>query len=204
MNEVKLLVNPRIAFFHVPKTGGQWVMAALHNGEVDCSEMKVHYGPMGLRDRHVVPEITRRAFRNRFKFCFVRRPYPWYRSYWCYRALTNHRDKQFPLDQLLGGTFEEWLELILHEYPEGFLTKMYREYTPGMNFVGRTERLADHLCAALSICKEPYDEGKLRATPPVNLASALPEYGDRAVASAELIARINAADHKVLEKYYAR
>jgi hypothetical protein len=157
---------------------------------------------MGLRSRHVVPGYLRDDTNAQFKFCFVRRPYSWYRSYFCYRLKTGHIDKQFPLDKLLGGTFEEWLELILHTYPDGFLTKMLQHYTPGMDFVGKYENLVEDLIHALYQSETFFLVDQIRETPPVNQAAALPEY-DEIQASEELISRIEAADRKVVDKFYA-
>jgi hypothetical protein len=132
----------------------------------------------------------------------VRRPYEWLRSYYCYRRFTKDRLKQYPIDQYTYGTYDYYLNRILKEYPNGFATEVFERTAPRMDFVGRTENLVDDLVIMLNQFGEPFDEGKLRETPPKNLAGSLPEYS-HVTADKSMIARIEEADHKVLETYYA-
>jgi hypothetical protein len=193
-----LLINPNFAFYHIPKTGGQWVKEALQNAGVSFTERASDAGPMGLRGRHMVPT----GKDDRIKFCFVRQPYDLIRSYYCYRQKTKHTDKQFPLDRWVDLPFEHYLERILERFPTGFCTMLFRWYTPEMDFVGQFEQLADDLVKALKLIREPFDEELLRSTLPINRAGSLPEFSEIG-ARPDLVARIEEVDKRVFTRYYA-
>ncbi len=203
-------MNDRLLFYHIPKTGGRWVLGAMKMGGVLGVRRApripgVH--PLGLRRHHAAPEaVVDECKKNRFQFCFVRRPYEWYRSFWCYRVHTQHLDPAFPLDGLWDKDFESFLGNVLARYP-GFLTQVYQCFVGSdntrMNFVGRQENLADDLVKALALAGEPgINEKRLRRLKPMNVSAGNPLFGGRAVANPSTIAKIETAESWVLETFY--
>lgn len=203
-------MNDRLLFYHIPKTGGRWVLGAMKMGGVLGVRRALRIPgvhPLGLRRHHAVPDaVTDECKKNHFQFCFVRRPYEWYRSFWCYRVHTQHPDPNFSLDEFWDKDFESFLKNVLEGCP-GFLTQVYQCFVGSdntrMNFVGRQENLGNDLVKALALAGETgIDEKRLRRLKPMNVSAANPLFGDRAVADPATIAKIETAESWVLKTFY--
>jgi len=68
-----ILPKYKAIFLHVPKTGGLFIEHYLRS----VTEVRT----IGNRHSHM-RMIGRPAYDNFFKFCFIRRPAEWYKSYW--------------------------------------------------------------------------------------------------------------------------
>jgi hypothetical protein len=156
-------------FYGIPKTGSTWVRYAMESMGLDFNRDGDYHAPPSA-----VPAEDKDG---RFSFCFVRRPVDWLRSYWAMRmhdygpqgrrldvnerrretdkalkegtAMVIHEDWVYPPDYLLSTSFDEFCRNVLSEHP-GYVSQLYRLYTPFVNFVGLQERLEKDLVEALT------------------------------------------------------
>jgi len=143
-----------LVFYHIPKTGGTWVKQALLNS---CYDVRV------VRDAkwdvHQTPDVYITKKRS---FCFVRHPETWYRSYWDYR-LWDKNNPDWLYINCWDKNYNKFLKNVIDKSPR-YLTKMYKEYTKGIDFVGKQENLQEDLIAVLKSVGETFDEDRLRKT----------------------------------------
>ncbi len=157
------LINGKLRFLHLPKTGGSWATEAMFAAGV------VAHRPARVPFHGGLPDS--RDFSDRFTFAFVRHPLEFWLSYWGYRMRTGW-DSNSTIDAgAASADFPTFVEGILDCAP-GFASALYEQYVgrPGeeIDFIGRYERLADDLCLALSFAGQEFSERRLRAYPPVN------------------------------------
>lgn len=185
------LTNDRIAFIHVPKTGGIWANVAMQRAGIELharadDESDFHRGHFTWEE---VPESL-------FRFGFVRHPVGWYRSYWSHR--NSHQDwGDEVLDNLARAPFPEFLEAVAAEAP-GYLSRLYEIFLgrPGdIEFVGRYENLQDDLVRALQQAGQPFDAEAIGSTPPTNVSAELP-------ATPDVMDRILEAERPLIERFY--
>jgi hypothetical protein len=151
-------------FLHVPKTGGTWVREALRAGGVAVE-------PVDPDEPHT--ELDACPCPQKFKIAFVRHPLSVYQSYWRFKK-TDGWDRRNPFDgACASGSFASFVENVLAKYP-GWCSRRFESFVgvagAEIEFVGRCERLADDLVRALRAAGEPFDEARLRETPPVNVS----------------------------------
>jgi hypothetical protein len=204
--------NDRMFFWHIPKTGGRWVLEALSRrracaGLSRVKRVQPEEKPLMLFGHHAPPgQVAEELKRDRFHFCFVRHPINWYRSWWAYRVRRGRTDKRHYADRYHREDCDEFVNVMLDEHPNGFVTELFQLYVglhaDQMDYVGRTENLLSDL---KEICrragqpvKVPFDE-----LAPINVSSTLPEIARRAVVTPSTAERVNAVEHWVLENFYA-
>ena len=198
----------RFIFYHIPKTGGTWVKVALKAAGIRARAVRTTGGPhpFNLKWAHACPgTVPERAKKDRFSFCFVRRPVAWYASYWSFRSRKGaRRDEKFPADGLWSDEFDQFVNNLLDAYPSGFVTALYQYYTGAdcelVDFVGRQESLADDLMRALTLAGEPFDEAALRATGRCNRSPG--RLKKLCVLSEATQARVADCERWVLEAFY--
>ena len=162
-------ITEKSIFYHIPKTGGIWVETAMKNAGLKLHRAGVNnFKPkFNLIHRHNTPQcILSESKKGKFSFCFIRNPVDWYISFWKYRKETRTFEN-FPLDKIWSEDIKEFILNVKKTYPN-FVGEMYQCYTPYVDFIGRTENLADDLVKALRLAGETFDEEKLRFTPPQN------------------------------------
>lgn len=168
------LILPRSVFFHIPKTGGVWVRQAIARAGIPAAEWgdrpedpgTIHQWPGGVDTR------------GKFTFAFVRHPLSWYGSFWAFRMERGWRNVDL-LESCLCVEFAGFIRKVLRRFPEGHLSDRYESYVepPGtLDFVGRTENLAEDLVAALRRAGEEFDEAAIRSTPRLNATRLRPSY----------------------------
>lgn len=186
---------PKSVFIHVPKTGGQWVIAALENSGVPVRLLGVVHS--SADELVVEPEGAGRAF----SFAFVRHPLSWYQSMWAHQtddAWESIDAAEWFTPRWLGFwaeftahcasfDFNEFVRKCVNHYPGGLVSTLYRSYTEGCTFVGRQERLADDLVQALECAGESFDPLKLLATPTRNVRGARAHRSAQNVYTRELV-----------------
>lgn len=193
----------RTIIYHVPKTGGTWVKAAMKAAGIRCYGVQdiTNSHPFNLLRKHATPDV---APSDKFSICFVRRPIPWYISYWSFRCSGPRRDMKFPADRLLSEDFDEFVNNVLDAYPSGFVTALYQYYTGEdyrkVDFIGRQENLAHDLTVGLTLAGEDFDEVALRNTPPINQSQA--EWRRRCTLSDSTRRRVLRLEAWVLESFY--
>jgi hypothetical protein len=159
-----MLILATAVFLHVPKTGGTWVKEALTRAGGRFTEYLVDGDCHGDLSYCPCPE--------RFKIAFVRHPCTLYRSYWRYKVASGW-DSMNPFDvECRADCFNAFTRNVLDRYP-GWCSRMFEDYVGSpdrpIEFIGRFERLADDLVAALRQAGIRFDEAKLRSTPPLNV-----------------------------------
>lgn len=184
------LTNSRIAFIHVPKTGGIWANVAMRKAGIQLQETQ---NDSNVRRGHFAwNEVPNSLFR----FGFVRHPMAWYRSYWSHR--NSHQDwGDEILDNLARAPFPEFIEAVAEEAP-GYLSSLYELFLgpPGeIEFIGRYENLQSDLITALERAGQPFDPEAIRATPPTNVSAERPDMP-------EVMDRIIEAEQPLIERFY--
>jgi hypothetical protein len=157
-------VGEKIAFLHVPKTGGVWAVEAMKAAGVELEQVGKH---TQLKDLDRYP--------GRFRIAFVREPLSWCRSWWVHRQTQGDWiENSIPDNVALAvePNFEAFLEGLIAKYP-GYVSALFEQFTgpadDAIEFVGLHERLVDDLVAGLKLAGQEFDEGKLRSFPAKNV-----------------------------------
>jgi hypothetical protein len=195
---------PKSIYVHLMKTGGWSVRHAI-------SRMKLHMGEIG-RGHDPASLLPLAARNNRFTFVFIRNPLMWYRSYWAYRMQVNwiivHQKQPITGWQTFGSVldfecrayqFEIWLRNVLEFVPEGFLSRIYRIYTEGVDYVGRVESLTQDLSQALTLAGENFSPNLLDELPKRNVTNS--RFTDVATVPKELAERVMMAESYIVDRW---
>jgi hypothetical protein len=200
----------RSVFYHIPKTGGMWVEAAMRGAGLacePCTEARGH--PWRLIGRHATPDGV--AGGAGFSFAFVRHPLGWYRSFWAYRVMlrnfsTDDGEGVFPPDACWAEAFDDFVLQCVEAHPSGWISALYRCYLGDegdrLDYVGRQEHLADDLVRALRLAGEDFDEVGLRATPRRNRAASMPRFADQLELDRHTVQRVLNCERWVMARYY--
>jgi len=220
------LLKGDVLFLHIPKTGGSWVRHVLREqGLVKVEFPDTHpdmtrlnhfprFYPLHFAKQSIKYRSTclAREVRESYKFCFVRHPHDWYRSYWRYMKGRKWKIDDNPngvldttwkpnsiLRKYGGAGFEPFMEGVLKNQP-GYLTQMYDWYAPPgeIDFVGRTESLVDDLLDALARAGIDVDEEAVRNTEKVNTS---PSRIDRPEWHDDLRAAVRRLEAPVFERF---
>lgn len=143
------LVLKKGIFYHVPKTGGQWVRSFLKdNGMADFvyREENKPRGVLNLTKEHISPlHANKSVVGTRPSFAFIRNPVTWYQSFWRYKESNKGWDE--PYLEYADNSFNGFMEKIMNITP-GFLTRIYKEFD-GVDFLGKQENLENDIVSIL-------------------------------------------------------
>lgn len=163
------LMFSRAIFFHIEKTGGEWVKQAIRRAGIPARALSP-FGDHGPQDEHCYPEHV--DTRGKLTFTFVRNPLDWYASMWAFRMMHGWNNTH-PLSVCQSDDFQQFLRKVLVRFP-GFVSQLYESYAgppPGrLDFVGHQETLADDLIRALRLAGERFDPRIIRSTPLANVS----------------------------------
>lgn len=204
--------NDTIFFWHIPKTGGRWVLEALSRRYARVGLSRVpripsEIKPLSLFGHHAPPSrVTEELKRDRFHFTFVRHPLNWYISWWAYRIRRKESDKRHYADRFHDEILDKFINNMLDAHPNGFVTELFQLYVgpqaDQMDFVGRTENLVADLQHAMSLAGQPifrpFDD-----LAPRNCSSMLSEISPRVIVSQETIKRVDTIESWVIETFYS-
>jgi hypothetical protein len=181
-----LLPKYHAIFLHVPKTGGLFIENFLK------SITEVTF----LANRHShIRMIGRAAYEDYFKFCFIRKPSEWYKSYWQMRMSETPIDSDskahwYPLgvghdrggihrrhhptwdiDPVCGS--DDLNEFVVNcARLGGFLNRLYDNFIgwgfAKSDYVGEFDSMLDGLEVVLKHLGVAYDPGVLRKKPKFN------------------------------------
>ena len=188
------LYNDRLAFIHVPKTGGMWAATALKATIPDLREPTSGGDRRGHFVWNELPET--------FRFGFVREPATWYRSHWAHKKThEDYPDTPDRFDELVreSSDFPGFVRTVTDEVP-GYLSMLYEIFLgpPGaIEFIGRYENLVDDLIGALGQAydREPADYDSIRQIAPVNTGNRKPEI------TPDLRKLIAASEHRAIGRF---
>jgi hypothetical protein len=167
------LLLPNSVFLHVPKAGGTWVRAALHNTGLVRDELVSKFPDEStegkMRSWHCVPRDID-AFEDKMVFCFVRHPLTWYQSHWAFRQRKNNWNSGNKLDALCeSSNFNDFINNVVENFPNGYLHWLYTFYTQHASFVGKMENLEQDLINALFLAGEDFKADDIINTPKKNV-----------------------------------
>ena len=199
-----ILLPRNAIVLHIPKTGGEWVAEVLarqglivrkFTGHADTRTAALEFdqwfrGTLPGRKKEFLQRICYpkrpAAAEKPFFISFVRHPLRWYESMFKYcrqRGWPYHGSRDYSpfswgaiswLNGIRADSFGAYLKQILGTR-RGFLTDLYAEYTgPMVDFVGRTERLADDLVEILGKKGLAFDPENIRNQPPLNTTPCEP------------------------------
>lgn len=199
-----LLLDRKAIFLHVPKTGGSWVtecadaenlvtdhLGSKHADLRRINEFYRHYPYLYLRKRLSLNWNLTDLIQGCFKFCFVRHPYEWVKSFYRYQTeqgwpnwkglgstwSTFGNSNWHPTSWLHGlphASFNEFVSAILDLRP-GFVHELYSWYiSDGIDFIGKQESLADDLIEALRRANLTFDADYIRSLDRVNVSEKRP------------------------------
>ena len=143
-------LKKNVLFVRTPKTASTYCLDIIRDlGLLDHEFGHNHHKKDELKDSQ--------EWKNaRFKFCFVRDAETWYRSYFCWRRKTGWVKKINTDINLLdrdcaSDDFDNFIQNIYREYPDGFHWKLMEKYKAGCDFVGRYENLEVDIQKALDL-----------------------------------------------------
>jgi hypothetical protein len=198
------LLLPYSIFFHIPKTGGTWVRAAIKNAGIPADEICRAFGDAPVEPVklfHARPDDISRQ--GPCTFAFVRHPVTYYQSYWAHKMRIGKEHYNGFDEKYMRDDFEAFVRAVLPDGP--WVTKLFvcyvGHYGDVLDYVGKQERLADDLVHVLRLAGEDFDEDKLRMTPRVNEASITEELRARCVCTPTLHAEICDRERWVLERF---
>ena len=213
------LILPRSIFFHVPKTGGEWVREAIERAGIPTRETNREL-PWEQRKHSHQLNTTHRgpwcfAFERRpwtwyrpggrFTFAFVRNPLDWYASRWAYKMEREVWTDDDPIDaKCRCDDFQEFMRLLLEHFP-GHASDLYELYVGRdegvVDFVGRQEALASDLTKALRLAGEKFDEAAILDTDEVNVTARSLKWKARCKYTEELRRAVMKADERIMKRF---
>lgn len=181
------LVDYNAIYFHIQKTGGRWVGAALaHSG---IKTITNHTGGNKNTFRHV-------DTKNQFLFTFIRHPVAWYRSFWAQRTEKKWRGDW--IDRYKANTFEKFLINIL-KTKKAHLSKMFLFYIGKpkvLHFVGKTESIRKDLMYLMDFFGVEYSKKKILTLEKINYSHLKPK------CSKEIISKVIDLEDEIISMYY--
>lgn len=138
------LVFDNRVFFHIPKTGGQYVRSIIEDVAKKTEKVGCyHAGPLDVYEETKGLE----------SFCVVRHPLDWYRSNykyyfkrtWWIREKTSADTNMATYFLHRRSTFESYIQKILEMYEHGVATAIFSRYVPFVNHILRAESLTQEL-----------------------------------------------------------
>jgi hypothetical protein len=135
------LVFDNKIFFHIPKTGGNYVREIIYSISILPPKEKgfPHSAPLDIYKKLIKYE----------SFCVVRHPLEWYRSIYRYYVQKKWgRGKKKITDMSMicrADTFEQYIKNILMMYKYGYATAYFSRFVPFINHIIHTENLSNEL-----------------------------------------------------------
>ena len=183
-------------FLHIPKTGGKWVTSVLKkldlykfNFSHNHADMErtnnfhrhfpLHFIRQSIKHGYYLPKV-----RKAFKFCFVRHPLSYYESYYKFAMQLGWPEGENPMGKMPGrnnwhpnsplfmykpDNFNEFIKNILDTHP-GYVSELYSSYTTGVDYIGKTENLAEDLIEVLELMGLNIDRELVKSHDPVNVS----------------------------------
>lgn len=169
-----LILKGGAVFLHVPKTGGNWVTAALRDAGLVSGSLGHKHATMdrllapmnhhksSLRAHFRISRIKRALTPKPFMFCFVRHPLTWYESWFKYMSQPSRNWRSWGdendlfdwhpnavLNDCGSDDFNQFVRNVIAKRP-GYVTELFGDYARSqIDFVGKQESLREDLIAVL-------------------------------------------------------
>lgn len=135
-----IIIGDKIAFLHIPKTGGMWIRRTLKKNRIPFTPYLPLVSDGGfekllIRDaeRHHLACVPK-SIKRMNTYAVVRNPVDWYRSFYLFRCNSEKWKWHFsrPFDKLVNGpsleSFSEFIYAVKKVFPDGFLYQLYKSY----------------------------------------------------------------------------
>lgn len=180
-------------FIHTPKAGGSWIRYVFELAQVPIQLLRPH---IGLGEALAeCPEAYGWP-----SFSFIRHPYTWYRSYWCFKMNLGWDAGNELDDSCKADTFPAFMGNVLERKP-GFLSNLYDYYTRGVTHVGRFETLRESFSRILDQIQEPITAAQVYGIPDLNVVSRTEEWKARGIFLPEIAAPLAQAEARAFATY---
>jgi len=146
-----------------------------------------------------------------FKFTFIRHPFDWLKSRWCYfqirgfNSLPGSKQKYIePAELYYDPDFNKFLENCIEYYEKcgiGMVTQLYNEYTEDANFVGKLENLRNDLEKALILAGESYNSSIIHKSISINQAYNTTKWRDNLYYTVSNYRKIIEIENETIKKY---
>lgn len=130
-----LLINETKVFYHIPRTGGNYVRSVIRAIGVNTRE--VHHPHSNIVDNIQLSGLE--------SFTVIRHPMDWYKSWYRYREMRNWPDNHKVGMHKPGDSFVDFVNKMLMAYPSGYFTSKVFANVPFVSHVLRTDQLTDQL-----------------------------------------------------------
>lgn len=132
---------PNSIFFHVGRTAGHWVRYVIKKMDIPTMEIgEFHDWPSRIT---MMP-----AQERKLKFCFIRHPLEWLRSYWLHEMYFGWSTDMFA-QNIKADTFADFLSNSIRVYANGPVSNVYAPFIEQCGFVGRQESIVGDLLCVL-------------------------------------------------------
>lgn len=191
-------MTDKVAFYHIPKTGGMFVSSVMFSifGDRAVSVGSKVPNALGLFDPHNTPSDF--PCGNRFSFSFVRNPTEWYRSRWSHAMWGGWQETNHIGLYCKDDDFDVFVNNCLDRYPKGLVSTIYERFT-GVDFIGKYENLTNDLIRALILGHEEFEEHVIRSMESVNVSKK--DLKDSAVFKKGTLKRLKKIENYAYERF---
>jgi SAM-dependent methyltransferase len=152
---------PNSIFFHMGRTAGHWVRFVVDQAGIPVREIG------GFHDWPSCLSLDEKQ-NAKLKFCFIRHPLEWLRSYWMHEMQFGWSINEYS-ENLVSDSFAEFLRNAIKHHPLGPVSIAFAPFLEQCDEVGRQEDLSDALCRILTKAGERFDPEVLSSTGPVSV-----------------------------------
>lgn len=183
---------PNSIFFHMGRTAGHWVRFVVQQAGIPGVEVG------GFHDWPSCLALDAKQA-SKLKFCFIRHPLEWLRSYWMHEMQFGWSLNEYS-EHLASDSFADFLRRAIKHHPRGPVSMAYAPFVEQCDEVGRQEELSDALYRILSKAGEQFDPAVLENTGPVSVEID-PDIRRHALAPEGLLNEVLAVEGKLCAQW---
>jgi len=187
-------LTPKSLMIHIPKTGGSWCFCAMKAAGINITEPFLKNAKTVVESRHCGIHSVLKLVQDKLTFSFIRHPFTWVRSQWCYSCdreayKTWKSTDKFWVARCWSADFKTFIHNVLEQYSTaptigmlgriGFHKRPAKGWQPDehtVKFIGRTENLREDLCKALTMAGEEFDQKVIYEMPAVRASKTQPNH----------------------------
>lgn len=147
---------PNSIFFHMGRTAGHWVRFVVDQAGIPGKEIG------GFHDWPSCINLDEKQ-NTKLKFCFIRHPLEWLRSYWMHEMQFGWSINEYS-ENLVSDSFAEFLRNAIKHHPLGPVSIAYAPFLEQCDEIGRQEEISEALCRILAKAGEQFDPAVLMNT----------------------------------------